>query len=85
MQISNTNFLKKNFQLFQHQSNDVNFVVYAVPNAFYVLSGVNISAERIFKDQLRPHLLIYLKSGHFNEFLLSKPEKKISTLSIKND
>ena len=32
---------------------------------------------------MRPHLLKCLKSGHFNKFSSSKPDKKSGTLSRK--
>ena len=37
-------------------------------NAFHLLTGVNVRAKRIREDEMIPHLLKYLKSGHFNEF-----------------
>ena len=66
-----------NVQACQQQSNRVDCGVYTVANAFHLLSEVNISAKRIYEDQMRPHLLKCLKSGHFNEFSLSKPDKKV--------
>ena len=34
----------------------------------YLLSWVNMSLRKIYEDQIRPHLLTCIKSGHFNEF-----------------
>ena len=65
-----------NVQACQQQSNRVDWGVYTVANAFHLLSGVNISSKRIYKDQMRPRLLKCLKSGHFNEFSSSKPDEK---------
>ena len=44
---------------------------------FHLLSWVKISVKRIYEDQIRPHLLICLKSEYFNELLLSKPGGKV--------
>ena len=41
-----------------------------------VQSGVNIKANKICEDQIRPHLLKCYKSGDFNEFSLSKSVNK---------
>ena len=54
----------------------VNCGVYTVATAFHLQSGVNISAKGICEDEMRPHLLKCLKSGHSNEFSSSKPDKK---------
>ena len=42
-----------NVQACQQQSNRVDCGVYTVVNAFRLVSGVNISAKRIFEDQSR--------------------------------
>ena len=39
----------------------------------HLLSMVKISVKRIYEDQIRPHLLTYLKSGFFNELPSRKP------------
>ena len=46
--------LSVNVQACQQQSNRVRCGVYTVTNAFHLLSGVNISAKRIYEDQMRP-------------------------------
>ena len=65
-----------NIRACQQQSNSLGCGVYTVKNAFHLLSGVNMSAKRIYEDQMRPHLLKCLKSGQFNEFLSSKLDEK---------
>ena len=69
----------------QQQLNVAYCGVYAVANVFHLLSGVNIKAKKICEDEIRPHLLTCLKSGHFNEFPSSKPDEKIVYCQEKND
>ena len=44
---------------------------------FHLQSWVKINIKRIYEDQIGLHLLIYLKSGYFNELPLSKPGRKV--------
>ena len=68
--------LSANVGTCQQQSNGVDYEVCAVANVFHSISAVNISAKRICKDHITPHLLRCLKSGHFNEFPSNKPDEK---------
>ena len=68
----------------QQQLNVAYCRVYAVTNVSHLLSWVNIKAKRICEDEIRPHLLTCLKSGRFNEFPSSKPDKKIVHCEEKN-
>ena len=68
--------LSVNIRACQQQSNGVECRVSAVPNAFHLLSEVNISAKKICKDQFIPHLLKRHKSREFNELSPSKPDEK---------
>ena len=77
--------LSVNVRACQQQLNVAYCRVYAVTNVFHLLSWVNKEAKRICEDEIRPHLLTCLKSGHFNEFPSSKPDEKIVHCEEKSD
>ena len=57
----------------QQQTNAIDCGVYAVANAFYLLSNVDISSRRLKESAMREHLLQYIKVGKFAEFPQRKP------------
>ena len=68
--------LSANVRACQQLLNNVDCGVYTVANAFQLLSGVNLSAKKIWRDQIRPHVLKCHKSGDFNEFSSNKQDEK---------
>ena len=56
----------------QQQENGVDCRIFAVANAFYILSAIEVSSIRIDENNMRTHFLQCLEQGHFEPF----PEKE---------
>ena len=57
----------------QQQTNTVACGVYAVANAFYILSNADINSRRLKKSAMPEHLLQRIKVGKSAEFPQSEP------------
>ena len=56
----------------QQQKNGVDCGIFAVANAYYILSGIDVSSIRIVENKMRAPFLQCLEQGHFEPF----PEKQ---------
>lgn len=57
----------------QQKTNAVACGVYAVANAFYILSNVDISSRRLKENAMQDRLLQCIKIGKLTEFTQSEP------------
>ena len=57
----------------QQQKNGVDCGIFAVANAYYILSGIDVSSIRIDENKMRMHFLQCFEQGRFELF----PEKQI--------
>ena len=57
----------------QQKTNAVACGVYAVANAFYILSNVDISSRRLKESAMQDRLLQCIKIGKLTEFTQSEP------------
>ena len=55
----------------QQQKNGVDCGIFAVANAYYILSGIDVSSIRIDENKMRMHFLQCFEQGRFELF----PEK----------
>ena len=63
--------LEIHIRSYQQQKNGVNCGIFAVANAYYILSGIDVSNIRIDENKMRAHFLQCLEQGRFEPF----PEK----------
>ena len=52
----------------QKQKNGVDCGIFAVANAYYILSGIDVSSIRIVENKMRAPFLQCLEQGHFEPF-----------------
>ena len=67
----NTQNWKYTFALASNKKNGVDCGIFAVANAYYILSGIDVSSIRIDENKMRMHFLQCFEQGRFELF----PEK----------
>ena len=75
---SENSLLQINIRSCQQQTNGVDCGIYAVANAFYILSGTDVSNIKIDENRMRAHFLQCLELGRFEPF----PEKQTNTVTL---
>ena len=70
--------LQINIRSCQQQTNGVDCGIYAVANAFYILSGTDVSNIKIDDNKMRAHFLQCLELGRFEPF----PGKQTNNVTL---
>ena len=87
---SENSLLQINIRPCQQQTNGVDCGIYTVANAFYILSGTDVSNIKIGENSMRAHFLLQcLELGRFEAFSEKQtntvtlfPPEKISTVEV---